>query len=393
MSNMLDLITEEKRSSLVSRSRRNPRFQRSKNVSIITANRAFDKIDMNKLFKDDILEVTLQINGETDDYEVLMSFSGVIEKLKNNIKSNVQVQQTKKLNLNIIIKSLKNAFDANDIYLHCNCLHPDTEIKLLDGRVLTIENLCKEFETTDKKLYVYSTDEKGDFVPGEVEKVWKTSETTNLIEVTLDNDKKILTTPEHLYRLRDGSYLPVAELTVGQSLFSLSLEKTSTRVIKNIQIIKLDSPISVYDIKVKKYENFFVNDGVILHNCPDFKYRFNYWSTVKKYNSGEPELRFAKITNPNNSLGSGCKHTILVLKNNSWLIKVASVILNYIKLMQQRYKKLYDTIIYPAIFGNIKEIEPPTQNNTQETETPVTSEITSSQEGSESEENNDEDNT
>jgi hypothetical protein len=390
---MLDLITEEKRSSLVSRSRRNPRFQRSKNVSIITANRAFDKIDMNKLFKDDILEVTLQINGETDDYEVLMSFSGVIEKLKNNIKSNVQVQQTKKLNLNIIIKSLKNAFDANDIYLHCNCLHPDTEIKLLDGRVLTIENLCKEFETTDKKLYVYSTDEKGDFVPGEVEKVWKTSETTNLIEVTLDNDKKILTTPEHLYRLRDGSYLPVAELTVGQSLFSLSLEKTSTRVIKNIQIIKLDSPISVYDIKVKKYENFFVNDGVILHNCPDFKYRFNYWSTVKKYNSGEPELRFAKITNPNNSLGSGCKHTILVLKNNSWLIKVASVILNYIKLMQQRYKKLYDTIIYPAIFGNIKEIEPPTQNNTQETETPVTSEITSSQEGSESEENNDEDNT
>lgn len=86
-------------------------------------------------------------------------------------------------------------------------------------------------------------------------------------------------------------------------------------------------------------------------NCPDQIHRFQYWSTIKNTNSGPPERRPAKITNPKNDKGPGCKHIMLVLSNNAWLIKVASIINNYIIYMEQNRKKEYADIIYPALYG------------------------------------------
>lgn len=210
------IINEEKRSTLVSRSKTNPRYKRSKNVSIITAPHSFDRIDMNKLFQNDILEVVLGIHGETDDYDVIISFSGFLKEIKTLIKNNPQAIQNKRVNMNMVLRALKRAFDTNDIYEHCS--------------------------------------------------------------------------------------------------------------------------------------------------CPDHKYRFRYWSTTKRYNAGQPELRFPKITNPNDSLGSGCKHTIAVLKNNSWLVKVASVINNYIKYLEKRLPKLYEKFIYTALFADLRDDEDEVDN-------------------------------
>lgn len=104
---------------------------------------------------------------------------------------------------------------------------------------------------------------------------------------------------------------------------------------------------------------FNKDDVYIFCSCPDFHYRFGYWATKNKLTSGEPENRPSDITNPNDELGSGCKHILLVLSNNSWLIKVASVINNYIKYMEKHYKKLYADVIFPAIFN--KDYEEPVQ--------------------------------
>lgn len=101
------------------------------------------------------------------------------------------------------------------------------------------------------------------------------------------------------------------------------------------------------------------DDVYIFCSCPDFHYRFGYWATKNKLTSGEPEDRPSNITNPEDNLGSGCKHILLVLSNNSWLIKVASVINNYIKYMEKHYKKLYADVIFPAIFN--KDYEEPVQ--------------------------------
>ena len=104
----------------------------------------------------------------------------------------------------------------------------------------------------------------------------------------------------------------------------------------------------------------FNKDDVFIHcSCPDFKYRFNYFVTRNNYNSGTPETRPSNITNPNDSLGSGCKHILLVMNNTSWILRVARAIVNYVKYMEKHYPRLYADIIYPAIYG--KEYEEPVQ--------------------------------
>ena len=50
---------------------------------------------------------------------------------------------------------------------------------------------------------------------------------------------------------------------------------------------------------------------------------------------------------------------MLILSNNSWLVKVSSVIHNYVNYMEKHYQKLYADIIYPAIYQ--QEYQEPVQ--------------------------------
>lgn len=104
---------------------------------------------------------------------------------------------------------------------------------------------------------------------------------------------------------------------------------------------------------------FNKNDVYIRCTCPDFFYRFGYWATKNKIITGDVQLIPSDETNPKDDLGPACKHTLLVLANTSWLIKVASVIRNYINYMEKHMQKQYANIIYPAIYG--KPYEEPVQ--------------------------------
>lgn len=116
-------------------------------------------------------------------------------------------------------------------------------------------------------------------------------------------------------------------------------------------LLKHKQVIELKDI-VRAISNSFNSKDVYIHcTCDDWKYRQAYYATKKKINSGNPENIPSKITNPNDTLGDGCKHVLLVLSNTSWIIKVASVINNYIKYMEKSQKRLYADYIYPAIYG------------------------------------------
>lgn len=104
---------------------------------------------------------------------------------------------------------------------------------------------------------------------------------------------------------------------------------------------------------------FNSNELFISCSCPDFSYRFAYYRTQQGQNSGAPETRPSDITNPHDTLGSGCKHILLVLSNNSWVLRCARVLNNYINYMENHYQKLYADIIYPTIYD--KEYEEPIQ--------------------------------
>ncbi len=682
------IINEDKRTQLVADSKRGKRerdgltrYQKRLKSKVANSVKEFNRIDMNELFKNNIITISINVRGETDNYLVKISYGGFLDALKDELR------RTGKeiIDLRLIIRALIIAFNKEDVYISCSCLHPDTKIKLLDGSSPTVAEMKTRFDKGET-LYVYSVDEKGDFKPGKVEKVWITKTTKDFIKITLDNNQEILTTPDHLYMLRDGSYEQAQNLKVNQSLMPLytklndkgyelikrnsskcyystykevanyyykdlinetnlkaesekylnkmpynvaihhtdfnklnnnpenlqimtgyehwmyhanlmsqkwqntdfrnktieslkspefsykmkhrfdnwtaddyndmvkrrnqsnigkhfgkqspetcalksknrkgispgkhnlewnnnisqgiknlysnytqeqwnkkieiakntfnrpdviekrkqginnywnnlsendknyrinalnecrknskyvygpkpensklkmsashlnmsestlwnyNKKSLTTRWMKRInkllsqgiivnedtfinsfditsrkntkeklykyfngfdyflniinnnynhKIIKVekitleDTP--VYDIKVKDYHNFLTDAGVILHNCSDFFYRFGYWATVNNINSGEPQLIPSDETNPNNDLGPGCKHVMLVLSNTSWLIKVASVINNYIKYMLKYREKQYADIIYPAIYG--KKYEKPVQQN------------------------------
>ena len=109
-----------------------------------------------------------------------------------------------------------------------------------------------------------------------------------------------------------------------------------------------------FDLKTvtKTLTSCFDRDDVFIYcTCPDTKYRFQYWSTQNKYNSGPPQNSNGKrIRNPNDTLGSTCKHGLLVLSNNSWILPCGRVIVNYVEWMKQHKEQMYAEQIYPAIY-------------------------------------------
>lgn len=48
-----------------------------------------------------------------------------------------------------------------------------------------------------------------------------------------------------------------------------------------------------------------------------------------------------------------------VISNNSWVIKLGSVVKNYVDYMEKNYHKMYADIIYPKLYG--KKYEEPVQ--------------------------------
>ena len=256
------------------------------------------------------------------------------------------------------------------------CLSGNTKIRMADFS----EKDIKDISVGDKILAFneyMEPDSKGTRIyESTVTKIFHRK--SNVIKITFDNGESIITTPNHPYMLRNGSYCIADHLEVGQSLMPMYMSNTANSYdideavehfglnhkITSIEHIHLDEAIPVYDIKVKDWENFTVDAGVVLHNCPDWRFRFDYLAREKhKTNStdnpDDPQNRAPVKTNPDDTLGSGCKHTLLVLSNRSWLIKVASVINNYIIYMQKHYEKQYADIIYPVLFG--KKYEEPVQ--------------------------------
>lgn len=196
-------LNEDSRSSLLSKSKRSvkgfQRFKRRVKSRVANSVKQYNSIDMNKLFKQDILTVDIEVKGETDTYQVKISFGGFLEILRDQIKKNAE------FNLKAVTRALITGFNRDDVYIHCS--------------------------------------------------------------------------------------------------------------------------------------------------CPDWQYRFAYYATKNNITSGEVENRPSDITNPDDRLGVGCKHVLLVLSNTSWILKVASTIFNYVNYMEKHYEKLYANVIYPAIYN------------------------------------------
>lgn len=201
-------------------SRGRNRMERKKFSKIANSVKSYNEINMNDLFKKDLLLVNIPVVGETDEYTVSIRLDGVVAEIQKNIKNNGN-----KFEYKTVIQSLTKVFNTSDVYTKCTCddycLHPDTKIKLLDGTTATVAELEKKVKASSSPIYVYSVDENGDFKPGRIKDVWISGYVEEMIKITLDNGKSVVTTPEHPYMLRNGQYKEAKDLEVGTSLMPL----------------------------------------------------------------------------------------------------------------------------------------------------------------------------
>ena len=135
----LKLLLEANRTSLISQSRNageyknkergKNRFERKKYSKIANAVKNYNEIDMNSLFKQDILLVNIPVVGENDEYIVTIKLEGVIAEIHKNIKNN-----SNKLEYRTIIQALTKVFNTSDVYIKCSC--PDAKYRFAHWNIV-----------------------------------------------------------------------------------------------------------------------------------------------------------------------------------------------------------------------------------------------------------------
>jgi hypothetical protein len=121
-------------------SRGKNRHDRKKYSRLANAVKAYNAIDMNKLFKQDILQVNIPVVGETDEYTVTIKIEGVIAEMQKNIKNNGN-----KMEFRTIIQSLTKVFNTTDVYVKCSC--PDFKYRFAHWNI--IKNVSVDDSSAD----------------------------------------------------------------------------------------------------------------------------------------------------------------------------------------------------------------------------------------------------
>jgi hypothetical protein len=110
-------------------SRGKNRFDRKKYTKQANSVKSYNQIDMNKVFKQDILQVNIPVVGETDEYTVTVKLEGVVAEIQKNIKNN-----NNKFEFRTVIQALTKIFNTTDVYCKCSC--PDFKYRFAHWNII-----------------------------------------------------------------------------------------------------------------------------------------------------------------------------------------------------------------------------------------------------------------
>ena len=106
------------------------------------------------------------------------------------------------------------------------CISLDTKIPLLDGRTLSLSDIIQEWDSGVRGLWVYSCNpETGDVAPGLITWAGVTRKNADVIKITLDNGKTVISTPDHKFVHRYYGFIEAKDLKVGDSLMPFYSKK------------------------------------------------------------------------------------------------------------------------------------------------------------------------
>ena len=149
------------------------------------------------------------------------------------------------------------------------CLDGDTEILTSNG-VSKIKNLV------DKQIKVPTISDDSNIVLSNICSVKQTAESNIEYEIKLEDNTIIKCTPNHRFRLVDGSYKEAQNLNEDDDILSFTMlnrwnNKKEMLKIKSIKVNYLGKPKQYYDlINADPYNNFFIKTNsayICSHNC------------------------------------------------------------------------------------------------------------------------------
>ncbi|AKM83440.1 hypothetical protein A2422_01035 [Candidatus Woesebacteria bacterium RIFOXYC1_FULL_31_51] len=111
------------------------------------------------------------------------------------------------------------------------CFSGNTNVALVDGKDITFKKLVEEYNN-GKDNYCYTISNTGSIEIAKIKNPRLTKKNSNVIKIILDNNEKIVCTPDHLFMLRDGKYKRAINLKSTDSLMPLrrQLSKLGQRI-------------------------------------------------------------------------------------------------------------------------------------------------------------------
>lgn len=182
----------------------------------------------------------------------------------------------------------------------------NTPIPLLDGRIITIEELAKEYEN-GKVNYVHSIqDGTHQIVPGKVVWCGKNYTAKKMIKVTLDDGGYIMLAPEHEFIMRDGSKKRADEVCVGDSVMPFYTKYEALKKDSKNTYLKVFNPNS------GKYEYMHRMVGQCLEkgSIPNEKVNTIHHKNFNRYDNTPENLQWCTWEEHR------CLHGELATKNN-----------------------------------------------------------------------------
>jgi len=92
------------------------RYERRVYQKVSKSTATYDVIDMNNLFKQDILSFNIEVKGETNTYNVKLKLAGVLKEIADCIKRNKDVLEFK-----CVREGVMRVFLYGDVYMKCDC--------------------------------------------------------------------------------------------------------------------------------------------------------------------------------------------------------------------------------------------------------------------------------
>ena len=180
------------------------------------------------------------------------------------------------------------------------CIDLNTKIPLLDGRILTLNEIIEE-HSKGIQNWVYSANpENGEFVPGKITWAGITRKNTDVIKLTLDNGEEIICTPDHKIPVIGKGKTEAKDIIENEdSLISFNKRLFSINEKEN-----LDDPqyTQIYDHKKKKWifvhrmvANYFKNIGLnneMVFEVDNTKKSIIHHKDFNKYNNNPENLVF-----------------------------------------------------------------------------------------------------